>query len=54
MMTGILFVLLLASICVNGYLFRENTNLKKERDYYLEVDEENERLRKQVINKKST
>lgn len=44
-MTAILIFLLIISIILNGYLYREYRQLKKQHDYYVSVDEENERLK---------
>lgn len=46
-MTPILIILLIIAIIIILFQGRKINRLEKEQDYYLEVDEENERLRKQ-------
>lgn len=48
MIEVMLLVLLVLSILVGGYLGYENKHLKKKNDYYIELDEENQRLKKEL------
>lgn len=50
-MITILTILLIIALIIIAFSEREIRRLKKERDYYIEVDEENERLRKQLSKK---
>lgn len=44
----IITILLFISLIVNVLKVREVGQLKKEHDYYVEVDDENERLRQEL------
>lgn len=48
MITILLTIALILSVILNLILMRKVDDFKKLHDYYIEVDEENERLRKKL------
>ncbi len=47
-MTNTLYIIITVLLLIIGIMWREIRNLKKERDYYIEVDEENQKLREKL------
>ncbi len=47
-MNNILYVIIVLLLAVIAYLYREVLHLRKREDYYISVDEENEKLKKQL------
>lgn len=50
-MNTTLIILLIIALIIIAYKERKIRQFQKERDYYIEIDEENERLKRKLIEK---